>query len=84
MTFVFHNDPGHGWLQVNSADLMAVGLRPTDFSRYSYRRRNVFYLEEDCDAPKFVAAYEHKHGNKPDFDDHYQERTFIRDLPSIW
>jgi hypothetical protein len=83
-TFVFHNDPGHAWLQVDWTQLKDVGLSPTDFSCYSYRRRNTFYLEEDCDAPKFVAAWKAKHG--PDsfkFNETYTEHTFIRDLPSI-
>jgi hypothetical protein len=82
--FNFYNDPGHGWIEVKWTDLKAIGLNPQDFSRYSYRKGNTFYLEEDCDATKFVAAYEAKHGKRPDFHDVYQERTFIRNLPPIW
>jgi hypothetical protein len=83
-TFKFYNDPGHGWIEVQASDLKALGLTPRDFSRYSYRRHNTFYLEEDCDASKFVAVYETKYGCKPEFTDVYQERTFIRALPPIW
>jgi hypothetical protein len=64
-TFTYHIDPGHGWLEVDWTDLKALELNPTDFSRYSYRKHNTFYLEEDCDATKFVDAFEAKHGDKP-------------------
>lgn len=58
LTLTFFYDPGHGWLAVEQNDLDLVNLRPTDFSRYSYRLGNVYYLEEDCDAPRFIAAAE--------------------------
>ena len=85
-TFNFYNDPGHGWLQVSAADLRAVDLTPRDFTRYSYRSKGakLFYLEEDCDASKFVEAYEAKNGGRPEFKDRYQARSFIRSLPAIW
>lgn len=82
--FTFHTDPGHGWVEVNWTALKALGLNPTDFSRCSYRRGNTFYLEEDCDAPKFIAAWEAKNGCKAQFRDAYSERTFIRNLPRIY
>lgn len=81
----FYADPGHGWLQVTGLDLKEVGLKPADFSAYSYRQRAqaIFYLEEDCDAPKFFAAYVAKHGKPPEFKEVHQQRTFIRNLPRI-
>lgn len=84
-TFVFHSDPGHGWLQVDWTQLKDVGLNPTDFSRYSYRQRNTFYLEEDCDAPKFIKAYGARYGSERSlrFIEKHQEHTFIRALPGI-
>jgi hypothetical protein len=83
-TFVFHADPGHAWLQVEWYDLKAVGLNPSDFSRYSYRRGNTFYLEEDCDAGKFLTRWEARNGCKPQFGDEYSHTdSFIRSLPSI-
>jgi hypothetical protein len=81
--FNFITDPGHGWIEVTTADLAKIGLKVTDFSRYSYRRGNTLYLEEDCDAPKFIEAWRRKNGGTPDFRDVYQARTFIRDLPAI-
>jgi hypothetical protein len=83
-TFTFHSDPSHGWLEVDWTDLKRLGLNPTDFSRYSYRNGNTFYLEEDCDAPKFIAAYETKHGrNSFRFEEPFEESHFIRNLPCI-
>lgn len=71
--FKFYADPGHAWLAVKLKDLMAVRLSPYDFSPYSYVRGGTYYLEEDCDAPKFADAwkaagfefkYESKHTDK--------------------
>jgi hypothetical protein len=57
-TFTFHSDPSHGWLEVSAAELFNVGFLPSDFSAYSYQQGDVAYLEEDCDAPVFIQAYE--------------------------
>ena len=49
-------DPGHAWLQVDKQTLAEFDLTPMDFSRYSYIDGNNLYLEEDCDAYKFILA----------------------------
>jgi len=49
--YTFIEDPGHGWLAVPEADLKGIGLK---FSQYSPRRGGMVYLEEDCDAPKYL------------------------------
>ena len=51
--FKFYCDPGHGWLAVKVSDLVKIGMKPEDFTRYSYRKGGTVYLEEDCDAPVF-------------------------------
>lgn len=51
----FLNDPGHGWLEVPRAELEALGIADK-ISSYSYINQRFAYLEEDCDAPKFLAA----------------------------
>jgi hypothetical protein len=81
--FTFHTDASHGWLEVDWRDLKDLSLNPSDFSRYSYRRGNTFYLEEDCDASKFIAHWEVKHGRKPQFGELHEQHSFIRALPSI-
>lgn len=65
--FTFFSDPGHGWIRVTPADCAAVGLSADSFTRYSFRDAEYFYLEEDCDASRFVEAYTAKHGNAPAF-----------------
>lgn len=62
MTFTMFYDPGHAWLRVPLLALRKVGLGPESFSRYSFQDANAFYLEEDCDAPKFVAIWKRKVG----------------------
>jgi hypothetical protein len=80
--FVFYSDPGHGWLEVNWTELKKLSLNPSDFSTCSYRKGNVFYLEEDADARKFITAWEAK--NKTKFQCHENlEGGFIRDLKPI-
>tara|TARA_R110000868_G_scaffold233852_1_gene487572 strand:- start:495 stop:800 length:306 start_codon:yes stop_codon:yes gene_type:complete len=66
-TFTKHNDPGHGWLEVQESDLKELGLKVADFSTYSYRKGNRLFLEEDCDASKFADFYKNKHGAYPKY-----------------
>jgi hypothetical protein len=83
-TLNFFTDPGHGWLEVGVHELRDVGLNPYDFSPCSYRQRNRFFLEEDCDAPKFLAAYKAKYGGEPVFNEvHTDSDSFIRDCARI-
>jgi hypothetical protein len=56
--FDFHYDAGHGWLKVHIYDAADVGLYAEDFSAYSYRNGEHLYLEEDCDAGRFLAAWD--------------------------
>ena len=91
-TFTFHEDPGHGWLQVSPYDLADVGLTVAAFSRYSYvgpagnERQNHtrFYLEEDCDLTLFAQAYENKHGHRVPMETVYHDHDcFVRGLDRI-
>ena len=59
--FTFHHDAGHGWLEVNRADLAELNIA-TEISPFSYQSGNKVYLEEDCDMPTFVRAYEERFG----------------------
>lgn len=79
-TLTFHSDAGHGWLEVSSAHLSDVGVSPKDFSRYSYRKgKSKFFLEEDCDAPKFIALFNAKYGVKPTIDEQYHDGDFVEE-----
>ena len=50
-------DPGHGWLGVPIRILLDSGVA-SEISCYSYIDGQMAraYLEEDCDAPKFLKA----------------------------
>jgi len=50
---VFHEDSGHGWLQVPHKLIDQLGMR-NKISSYSYRDTKFAYLEEDCDLGYFL------------------------------
>lgn len=82
--FPYHQDPGHGWIEVSIAELQMVGLRPNGFSSCSYRKGDRFFLEEDCDAGVFVEAYKRVFGEAPAFKEvHTDHQHWIRNLPNI-
>lgn len=56
---VFHSDPGHGWLAVKLSEIKMLGIQ-NDISSYSYIKGKTAYLEEDCDASKFITAMKSK------------------------
>lgn len=84
---VFWNDPGHGWFEANYSDLVLLDIHRI-ISGYSYRKGDKVYLEEDCDATKYVKAIFGEHPeNDPMFPlwksmirDEYRENIFIRNL----
>lgn len=51
----FFADPGHGWLEVPRAEVLASGAKISGYSYYD-PATDMAYLEEDCDAPAFLAA----------------------------
>ena len=80
-TYIFHEDPGHGWAAVPMADLIDLGVADK-ITGYSYLLGNMAYLEEDCDLPTFVRAYKKKFGKAPKGKAVYQEHTSIRSYPN--
>ena len=54
VTLTWHFDPGHAWLQVHRETLADFSLSARDFTAYSYADSHYLYLEEDCDAGKFL------------------------------
>ena len=75
-SYTFHTDPGHGWLEVDKAELVEFNIADK-ISQCSYQRGNKAFLEEDCDAMLFVEAFKAKYGASPLFLDNYRERTPI-------
>ena len=84
-TFAMLSDPGHGWLIVSPAWLEAVGLSLTDISTFSYQRADgVLALEEDCDAPTFVQAFQARFGPLYDLREFHQDvDSGIRNWPRV-
>lgn len=76
-TYVFHTDPGHGWLAVRKSELIALDVLER-ITPYSYMKGDTVYLEEDCDAATFMQAYQEKVGKELLYRSSYQEKTPIR------
>lgn len=57
MSYIYYTDPGHGWLQVRTVQLIELGI-VNDISPYSYLSVDGrhSYLEEDMDMSTFVNA----------------------------
>ena len=52
-------DPGHSWFKVSRALLKRLEIEHK-ISPYSYQRKDMAYLEEDCDADILLTALEAK------------------------
>lgn len=76
MKYVFHFDPGHGWLEVKKSELVRLGIADK-ITSYSYMRGDKVYLEEDCDYSTFLRAKEAA-GEKVAYVENYQEYSPIR------
>lgn len=59
ITKIMHSDPGHSWLAVKLSELRMLGIE-TEISEYSYVKGKTAYLEEDCDAVRFITAMNSK------------------------
>ena len=82
LTFKFHSDPGHGWLEVPQTLIMQLGL-VDKISHYSYFKDNTAYLEEDGDAGIFLDALKLNKDIKVEFDEiSYNNESKIRSYPS--
>jgi hypothetical protein len=83
MSYTFHSDCGHGWLEVPAREIRALGIEG-DISGYSYISTDgmTVYLEEDCDEGVFIKAVRNNH--LYDFFDyvHHDGDCFIRELAS--
>ncbi len=79
----FWSDPGHGWLEVSQEDLDLVGLKVTSFSECSYRSDHRFFLEEDCDAPRFLKAAKEAGIDVTYVEEIDDDDSFIRSLDGI-
>ena len=78
--YIFHSDPGHGWLAVKEKELIELNIAHK-ISPYSYHKGNTVYLEEDCDAGIFMEALRSQKNIDCNYRTSYQEKTPIRSYP---
>ena len=77
MKLRFYSDPGHGWLSV-SRNVLEKYIDPKEISVYSYQRKNQVFLEEDCDASKFLDALRKANVSFSSIQTHTNRRSKIR------
>lgn len=81
-TFTYHEDPGHGWIEVPMQELYALGIA-AKITPYSYRNGDTAFLEEDDDADTLLKALRAQ-GVEVTFERRYQEYTPIRHYNPYW
>ena len=72
MNYIFHEDAGHGWLQVPQEEIEQLNLR-SKISPFSYESEQFAFLEEDLDTGIFLKA-------KFGFPDDYNDMNFEHKL----
>lgn len=79
----WYNDPGHGWLRVPMQAVVSAGVAG-QISTCSYMSRGgqVAYLEEDCDAPRFLMAIGVSYSETIP-EENLDDQCFIRRLPAF-
>ena len=60
LNLTFIDNESHGYLKVSKETFFQFDLNGSEFSQYSYYYNNNFYLEEDCDANKFINIAKNK------------------------
>jgi hypothetical protein len=77
-------DSGHGWLKVDLADLYRSGAQHSISScSYVDAQKGVAYLEEDCDAGKYLQAigWTTEDSKEPSQENYTDGDSFVRNLP---
>ena len=73
---VMHTDAGHGWLEVPFSEVLRAGIASA-VSRCSYVKGDTVFLEEDCDAPRYLRMLE-SFGEPFEISESYIESSPIR------
>ena len=55
ITLQIYEDPGHAWVRFPKERLAALGIADK-ITSYSYQRKDMAYLEEDCDLSTLISA----------------------------
>ena len=87
MAYKYHIDPGHGWIEVPYAEIVALGIQD-EISEFSYRDGDTCFLEEDCDAYLWQHSHNGRYGVDPEVvivqHDDIEAECFIRCLDRYW
>lgn len=79
--YIFFSDPGHSWLEVPYEFIRYMNIGAT-ISKYSYFHAGKVYLEEDCDAGRYMEAFQRITGTSfvksANYRSVHQEETPIR------
>lgn len=77
----FFSDAAHGWLEVPASELVRLGIA-NDISHYSFISTDgaLAYLEEDCDASRYVDALTARGERLPPITDRYEHNSGVRSL----
>jgi hypothetical protein len=82
LTLTYLQDPGHGWVAADMEHVQRLGIAK-QISAYSYISRDgrTVFLEEDCDAARYIEACKAA-GIAVELRPHHCEGTsFVRRLP---
>lgn len=82
MSYTYHQDPGHGWVEASMAELRALGIAG-GISPWSYRDGETAFLEEDDDASLFLDTMRTR-GTPAELTVEYRENTPIRHYCAFW
>jgi hypothetical protein len=82
-TYIFFSDPGHGWLEVDVAELHRLNLHDK-ISTYSYLHADKLraYLEEDCDMTIFLDEKDRR-GEKFELLDMHDHDSAVRKMEAF-
>jgi|WetSurMetagenome_2_1015567.scaffolds.fasta_scaffold241890_2 hypothetical protein len=76
-----HSDGGHSWLEVPRDILDQSGIDVSPFSYYDDKKK-LCYLEEDCDAPRFLEAAKNKSWQIFETEKYQDTPSFVRSQSS--
>jgi hypothetical protein len=82
LTLDYIQDPGHGWIAADLTRLQSLGIADT-ITPYSYRDNDLIWLEEDCDAPRYLRALSAAGIPYTLRETHTRGDAWIRRLPSF-
>ncbi len=72
--FIYHQDPGHGWIAVSRKFCEELGILKV-ITTCSYQKAGTVYLEEDCDGSRFCKAFRDRFGCDPNLEERHTNNS---------